>query len=83
MEMTLPDQTLLRRNIVEKRTGLARSTIYSMMQEGNFPRPLRVGKRAVRWLETDIAEFVAAPHAWGINHATKGDRFSAPKAEGR
>lgn len=68
----MSSSTLLRRNIVEKRTGLARSTIYSMMDQGNFPRPIRISKRAVRWLEADIDAFIAAKGAWGINKAIKG-----------
>ena len=35
-------------------TALSQATLYGLMSEGRFPRPLRVGKRAVRWLESDI-----------------------------
>ena len=38
---------VLRRPAVEAMTGLSRSTIYAMMAEGEFPRPLKLGKRAV------------------------------------
>lgn len=36
-------------------TGLARSTIYEMMEAGTFPRPLKIGPKAVRW-RLDIIE---------------------------
>ena len=49
---------LLRRREVEKVTGLARSSIYRYMQEGNFPRPLRVGPAAVRWKASDITDWL-------------------------
>ena len=49
---------ILRRPEVERRTGLSRSTIYAMMDEGSFPRPLRLGKRAVGWPDHIIAEFL-------------------------
>ena len=49
---------ILRRPEVEVRTGLSRSTIYAMMDEGTFPRPLRLGKRAVGWPDHIIAEFL-------------------------
>jgi prophage regulatory protein len=63
------NEALLRRNAVERRTGLKRSTIYSMMKLGRFPMPLRVGVRAVRWRESDINEFVRSPGDWAINRA--------------
>ena len=52
--------TILRRKQVEKRTGLSRSTIYLRIQEGNFPRPIKLGARAVGWLENEIEAWLAA-----------------------
>ena len=49
----------LRRPEVESRTGLSRVTIYAKMDEGTFPRPRRIGKRAVAWLEEDIERWIA------------------------
>ena len=49
---------ILRRPEVEVRTGLSRSTIYAMMDEGTFPRPIRLGKRAVGWRDKIIDEFL-------------------------
>ena len=46
----MTDRTL-RRPEVESLTGLSRSTIYAMMAEGAFPKPVRLGKRAVGWPE--------------------------------
>lgn len=40
---------LLRRKEVEAQTGLSRSTIYARMADGSFPRPRRIGPKAVRW----------------------------------
>lgn len=51
---------LLRRKAVEARTGLARSTLYQMMQAGQFPKPVRIGGRAVAWLETEIDAWIKA-----------------------
>ena len=52
--------TILRRNQVEDRTGLSRSTIYLRIQEGTFPRPISLGARAVGWLENEIEAWLAA-----------------------
>lgn len=40
---------LIRRPIVENQTGLKRSQIYQLMAEGKFPRPVKLGRRAVAW----------------------------------
>ena len=34
---------------LERAIGLKRSTIYAMIAEGTFPKPLQLGKRAVGW----------------------------------
>lgn len=49
---------ILRRPDVEVRTGLARSTLYAMIAEGTFPKPLKLGKRAVGWRESEITAWI-------------------------
>jgi len=46
--------TLLRRRDVSEMLGIAASTIYRMMQDSEFPRPISIGLRAVRWRIEDI-----------------------------
>ena len=41
--------SLLRRPAVEARVGLSRAWIYSAMEKGEFPRPVKIGRRAVAW----------------------------------
>jgi len=53
-------QIFLRRPQVEIRTGLKRSTIYQRIKDGTFPKPVRIGPRAVAWLETDVSQWQAA-----------------------
>ena len=40
---------LLRRQEVEAITGLSRAGIYAAMSREEFPRPLKIGRRAVAW----------------------------------
>lgn len=49
---------ILRRPEVEARTGLCRSGIYQKMAEGGFPRPVRLGLRAVGWYESEVSEWI-------------------------
>ncbi len=51
-------ERILRRPAVENMTGLSRSTIYVQMAGGQFPRPVRLGKRAVGWRESAIAQWL-------------------------
>lgn len=42
-------------------TGLGRSTIYRMIDQGKFPRPLPIlGPRTVAWLDSEISEWQRA-----------------------
>lgn len=51
-------QTIIRLPQVKQRTGLSRSTIYSLIKAGQFKAPIALGARAVGWLESDISEFI-------------------------
>ena len=54
---------LLRRPEVEALTGLARATIYQRMAMGDFPRPVKIGRRAVAWPRSVIDEWIEARKA--------------------
>ena len=45
---------ILRINEVKNITSMSNSTIYELIKTNKFPRPKRIGKRAVGWLENDI-----------------------------
>lgn len=49
---------IIRRREVEARSGLGRSSIYALMAEGKFPRPVKLSARAVGWYESDINEWL-------------------------
>ena len=51
-------EQLLRMPFVVKKTGLSRSSIYNLMKKDLFPRPVKVGRRAVAWHEEKINEFI-------------------------
>ena len=50
-------ETMLRRDAVEKIVGLSTTTLYRQMAEGEFPRPVRIGRRAVAWPESVITKW--------------------------
>ena len=41
-------------------TALSRSAVYALMAESRFPKPIRIGARAVRWVEQEVLDFIAS-----------------------
>lgn len=52
--------TILRRRQVQTESGLSRSTIYKRVSEGLWPRPVKLGPRAVGWPAREVAALNAA-----------------------
>ena len=50
---------LIRRREVQRLTGLPTSTIYWLMQNKRFPRPVPLGAKAVAWVECEVQAWVA------------------------
>ena len=51
---------VLRLKEVRHKTGLSRSTIYRWMDEGKFPKPVRLGARSVARIESEIDDWLQA-----------------------
>ena len=51
---------ILRRKRVEGANGYSRSTIYLRITQGLFPKPVRLGARAVGWPASEVAAINAA-----------------------
>lgn len=55
---------ILRMKDVQARIGLARSTIYDRLDsrspryDSSFPKPIKIGKSAVGWLESSINNWI-------------------------
>lgn len=50
--------SILRRPEVQKQTGLSRSHLYLLIQQGAFPAPVKLGARAVGWRHSDIQDWI-------------------------
>jgi prophage regulatory protein len=78
-------QTLLRLPTVKAETGASRSTIYLRIQQGLWPKPVKLGPRSVAWPAAEVAALNAARIA-GMADAEiralvatlEADRKSAP-----
>ena len=51
-------ERLLKLGDIERMTGLSKMTIYRLRSSGQFPPGIRVGDRAVRWLESELVEWL-------------------------
>lgn len=50
---------LIRLPQVVEVTHRSKPAIYADMAEGTFPKPIKIGVRAVAWLEEDIQRWIA------------------------
>ncbi len=65
---TKPKRSFIRLNEVISRTGYGRTSIYRKMEEGTFPKSLKLGgppkdpsifdSRAIAWIEDEIDQWV-------------------------
>lgn len=51
--------TFLRLPDVKKSTGLARTTIYRLISEGAFPKPIKLAARSVAWCSAEVEAWMA------------------------
>lgn len=56
---------------LEKRATMRRSNVYRLMRAGKFPLPIIMGDKSVRWIESEIEEYIAnRPRATGTGPGT-------------
>lgn len=60
MQTDAPDR-ILRIKAVLAQTGLSRSTMYRKMDNGTFPRSIKISARCTGWRESAVAEWLANP----------------------
>jgi len=59
---------LLRLKEVARKAGMGRSTIYRKMDQGSFPKPVRIDAM-VRWRESDVDAWIASLQRKFPDHA--------------
>lgn len=51
-------ESILRLPDVQNATGLSRSSIYALVSQGEFPKSVPLGPRAVGWLSTEVDSWI-------------------------
>lgn len=60
-----PDR-ILRLKTVLDRTGLSRATLYRKIQNGTFPRQVRIAARCAGWRESAINDWMRNPMFYSV-----------------
>lgn len=60
-----PDR-ILRINTVLDRTGLSRSTLYRKIENGSFPRQLKLSERCAGWRESAVNVWLSNPMFYSV-----------------
>ena len=47
--------------------ALFRTSVYVMMAESPFSKPIGIGRWAVCWVEQEVLDFIASPPRAGLN----------------
>ena len=50
--------TLIRLTEVQRRTGYSKAWIYRLMGQGKFPASVKIGSRAIAFVEREIDEWI-------------------------
>lgn len=45
---------------VQTKAAMSKHMIYRQMKKGTFPAPVKIGERAVRWLEEEVDAWLQA-----------------------
>jgi len=53
-----PENELMRLNEVMAAVHYSRASIYRLMNENKFPKPITLGGRSVFWVRTQIQDFI-------------------------
>jgi len=76
--------TILRLPAVCSRCGLSRSSIYLKIANGDFPRPISLGARAVGWIASEVDSWLAdrrtVSRSPAVEAATKAAQAQRPSA---
>ena len=52
------EHRILRRPDVERKTGFKRAHIYALIAQGKFPKPIKLGVRAVGWDSLEVERWL-------------------------
>ena len=72
--MTIPEtqDRIVRINTVLDRTGLSRSTLYRKVQDGSFPKQIKLSQRCAGWRESAVNAWLKNPMFYDVDDQPSG-----------
>ena len=72
--MTIPEtqDRIVRINTVLERTGLSRSTLYRKVQDGSFPKQIKLSERCAGWRESAVNAWLRNPMFYSVDDQPSG-----------
>ncbi|HFP0732893.1 TPA: helix-turn-helix transcriptional regulator [Escherichia coli] len=52
------NNSFIRLSEVMRRTGYSRAWIYRLINQGRFPKPVKIGSRSVAFIESEVDEWI-------------------------
>jgi prophage regulatory protein len=62
-------EEILRKPRVLEIIGIGNTSLYDLLKRGEFPRPIRLGVRAVGWRRSDVNAWLASRETAGAPRA--------------
>lgn len=50
--------TLIRFHEAQRRTGYSKAWLYRLISEHRFPQPVKIGSRAIAFIESEVDEWI-------------------------
>lgn len=63
---------IVRINTVLERTGLSRSTLYRKVQDGSFPKQIKLSERCAGWRESAVINWMKNPMFYSVDDQPSG-----------
>lgn len=60
-------ERILRLDAVLERTGLSRSTLYRKIEQGSFPRQIKIAPRCAGWRQSAVADWLRNPISYHVD----------------
>ncbi|HAT1514632.1 TPA: AlpA family phage regulatory protein [Morganella morganii] len=76
-----PNDRLINFKMVAYLTGLSRSTIWKLENNGDFPERITLSKRSIRWIESEVMHWVSVRMRMPIKQDDTIHKVRAKKAE--
>lgn len=76
-----PNDRLINFKMVAYLTGLSRSTIWKLENNGDFPERITLSKRSIRWIESEVMQWVSVRMRMPIKQDDTIHKVRAKKAD--